>query len=519
MGRNISNHSESPVRGRGSPHRRSPSRRSPSRRERSPPTRQRSSHKVRSLEREKHSVHAKSPRHARSSSPAAHSPSHRTKRLRRAQAEAEKERETERARSPSPRTKRLGRAQAEAQKERETERARSSSPQTKQLRRLQTVREVEREHEKIHSKGSDRGRHRERGSERETVGEIKERKLGRHDNEVDRETEREHEKNHGKGSDRGAHRERDFERETGGERKERRSGKDDTKVEREIEREHENNNGRGSDRGTHRERGSDWETGAERKERRSGRDDDDRKSSRSRHERLTSPSDHQCRSKHRSLSPQPEADTRARDEVTNLRGAEGWNNEDGSIAKMKAAEEALEAKETQKPSFELSGKLAAETNRVRGITLLFTEPPDARKPEIRWRLYVFKGGEVLNEPLYIHRQSCYLFGRERRVADIPTDHPSCSKQHAVIQFRQVEKEEGDGTLTKKPRVCTTARELRHLMGRSWLLQCAASSFQRVEHVDSLTDGNYLQPICAVFSVDAGWPTSPRAAYRLCADRN
>lgn len=39
------------------------------------------------------------------------------------------------------------------------------------------------------------------------------------------------------------------------------------------------------------------------------------------------------------------------------------------------------------------------------------------------------------EPLYVHRQSCYLFGRERRVADIPTDHPSCSKQHAVLQYR------------------------------------------------------------------------------------
>lgn len=33
------------------------------------------------------------------------------------------------------------------------------------------------------------------------------------------------------------------------------------------------------------------------------------------------------------------------------------------------------------------------------------------------------------------RSSCYLFGRERRVADVPTDHPSCSKQHAVLQFR------------------------------------------------------------------------------------
>ena len=37
------------------------------------------------------------------------------------------------------------------------------------------------------------------------------------------------------------------------------------------------------------------------------------------------------------------------------------------------------------------------------------------------------------------RQSCYLFGRDRAVVDIPTEHPSCSKQHAVIQFRQVTK--------------------------------------------------------------------------------
>ncbi|WFD28769.1 hypothetical protein MNAN1_003783 [Malassezia nana] len=37
------------------------------------------------------------------------------------------------------------------------------------------------------------------------------------------------------------------------------------------------------------------------------------------------------------------------------------------------------------------------------------------------------------------KQSCYLFGRDRTVVDIPTEHPSCSKQHAVIQFRQVTK--------------------------------------------------------------------------------
>ncbi|PNT13568.2 hypothetical protein POPTR_011G136102v4 [Populus trichocarpa] len=111
------------------------------------------------------------------------------------------------------------------------------------------------------------------------------------------------------------------------------------------------------------------------------------------------------------------------------------DNYDDSVSKMKAAEEALEAKQKKQSSFELSGKLAAETNRVRGITFLFIKPPYAKKPDIRWRLYVFKGGEALNEPLYIHRQSCYLFWRERRVVDIPTDHPSRSKKHAVIQFQ------------------------------------------------------------------------------------
>uniref|UniRef100_A0A2N9I8Q1 FHA domain-containing protein n=1 Tax=Fagus sylvatica TaxID=28930 RepID=A0A2N9I8Q1_FAGSY len=406
MGREALNHSESPVRGRGSPHRRSPSRR-----ERSP-TRHRSSHKGSSPAREKHSGRASSPV----------------------------------AQSPSPQTKRLRRAQGEREVERETERARSPSPQAKRLRRAQDEREVERETEREH-RGSDRGRQRERGSERETGDERKERRPLKLDNEVERETEREHERNHGKGSDRGAHRERGSEREIAGERKERRSRRDDN----EVEREHEKNHSRGSDRGTLRERGSDRETGGDKKERRSGRDDNDSKPSRSRHERSTSPLDRHHKGRHRSQSPQPAADTRDHDEVTNLRGSEDRNDENDSVAKMKAAQEALEAKEKQKPSFELSGKLAAETNRVKGVTLLFNEPPDARKPDVRWRLYVFKGGEVLNEPLYIHRQSCYLFGRERRVADIPTDHPSCSKQHAVIQYRQVEKEQPDGTLSKQVR--------------------------------------------------------------------
>ncbi|KAL6553416.1 hypothetical protein OROGR_007258 [Orobanche gracilis] len=175
--------------------------------------------------------------------------------------------------------------------------------------------------------------------------------------------------------------------------------------------------------------------------------------SRSRHRRSISPSDRHHRGGRRSRSPLA-ADNRGRNEVsalTDSRDHEQRNGDSDSLAKMKAVEETLDVKEKQKPSFELSGKLAAETNRVRGVTLLFNEPPEARQPDTRWRLYVFKGGEVLNEPLYVHRQSYYLFGRERRVADIPTDHPSCSKQHAVLQYRQVEEENPDGTMSKRVR--------------------------------------------------------------------
>ncbi|KAJ3817826.1 smad nuclear interacting protein 1, partial [Lentinula raphanica] len=104
-----------------------------------------------------------------------------------------------------------------------------------------------------------------------------------------------------------------------------------------------------------------------------------------------------------------------------------------------------------KPNFGASGLLAAETNTVKSIdgknstVLKYNEPPEARKPVLGWRLYVFKGEEQI-ELLHIQRQSAYLIGRDRLVADIPIEHPSCSKQHAVIQYRLVqEKDEFGGS--------------------------------------------------------------------------
>ncbi|CAH1228359.1 SNIP1 [Branchiostoma lanceolatum] len=110
-------------------------------------------------------------------------------------------------------------------------------------------------------------------------------------------------------------------------------------------------------------------------------------------------------------------------------------------------EEGEEANKDE-PNFELSGALTEETNKFRGVVIKYREPPEARKPRKRWRLYPFKGEEAL-KPLHIHRQSAYLLGRERLVADIPIDHPSCSKQHAALQYRLVDYEKPDGTTGRR----------------------------------------------------------------------
>lgn len=90
--------------------------------------------------------------------------------------------------------------------------------------------------------------------------------------------------------------------------------------------------------------------------------------------------------------------------------------------------------EKEKPNFELSGALTEDTNTFRGVVIKYNEPPEARIPKRRWRLYPFKNDEPL-PVMYVHRQSAYLLGRQRKIADIPIDHPSCSKQHAVFQYR------------------------------------------------------------------------------------
>lgn len=106
--------------------------------------------------------------------------------------------------------------------------------------------------------------------------------------------------------------------------------------------------------------------------------------------------------------------------------------------------------ERQQPNFELSGKLTEDTNTFRGVVIKYNEPPEAMMPKRRWRLYPFKGQESL-PVLHIHRQSAFLLGRDRRIADIPVDHPSCSKQQAVLQFRAMPYTRSDGTPGRRVR--------------------------------------------------------------------
>jgi len=111
----------------------------------------------------------------------------------------------------------------------------------------------------------------------------------------------------------------------------------------------------------------------------------------------------------------------------------------------------------EKPNFKPTGALAKAANRVEGtkISLKYHEPPEARKPSPSqpWRIFVFKGEDVV-DTIEIWQKSCWLLGRSQEVVDYLLEHPSSSGQHAVIQFRYIQKtvEDEFGVKTNKGRV-------------------------------------------------------------------
>lgn len=135
----------------------------------------------------------------------------------------------------------------------------------------------------------------------------------------------------------------------------------------------------------------------------------------------------------------------SRDLNSHLDRNQNWGNaakeaEEERLAKGAAEGEGEPPKEAEKPNFGLSGALAKDDrtgNMLNGVLLKFNEPLDAATPTKNWRLYVFKDNDV-NEVLHLHRKSYFIIGRDHRIADIHTLHPSCSKQQAVIQFRRID---------------------------------------------------------------------------------
>ncbi|KAK6527944.1 hypothetical protein TWF281_009205 [Arthrobotrys megalospora] len=108
--------------------------------------------------------------------------------------------------------------------------------------------------------------------------------------------------------------------------------------------------------------------------------------------------------------------------------------------KEEREEEEPEAPPKEAPNFSRTTHLITETNSLNGVVLKYVEPSESRLPpsSITYRLYIFKSSDLL-ETITLSTRTAWLFGRDRLVADIPIDHPSASKQHAVIQFRFVVK--------------------------------------------------------------------------------
>ncbi|OHF04401.1 FHA domain-containing protein [Colletotrichum orchidophilum] len=197
---------------------------------------------------------------------------------------------------------------------------------------------------------------------------------------------------------------------------------------------------------------------------------------RNRHRRRRSPDDdrgsrdkdvsrrrrHRDRDRDRSPASDSEADdnkTTKRKRITAptspIRRSGPLPDQDASFAVSKGEEP---EKPKEQPNLRTTGLLAAASNSVQqadgtSIVLKYHEPAEARKPPAKdqWKLFVFKG-DAIADTVDLNLRSCWLVGREAAVVDFVAEHPSISKQHAVIQFRHVEKrnEFGDRIGKVKP---------------------------------------------------------------------
>ena len=163
-----------------------------------------------------------------------------------------------------------------------------------------------------------------------------------------------------------------------------------------------------------------------------------------------------------------------------------------------AEDDQAPAPPVEKPNFGLSGALAKDErhgNMYRGVQLKWSEPADACMPKRRWRLYVFKNDEMIgtrtvsgvqrwswltpcpcpqasrctftgkvptwwaDTKRYVmascacgeYRRRLIRVGALLQIADVLTEHESCSKQHAVLQFRLVVVAAAKNVVGSKPK--------------------------------------------------------------------
>ncbi|KZL72155.1 fha domain-containing protein [Colletotrichum incanum] len=232
----------------------------------------------------------------------------------------------------------------------------------------------------------------------------------------------------------------------------------------------------GRDRGSDRHRDKRRSRSRDRRERRRSRTPDsslrkrsrsrDRDRDRERRRRRSSDADHGAggkeltRPRHRRRDPGSDSDSEAPKRkrpapASPLRRAGPLPDQNASFAVSKGEEP---EKPKEKPNLRTTGLLAAASNSVQqadgtSIVLKYHEPAEARKPPAKdqWKLFVFKGADIV-DTVDLNARSCWLVGREAAVVDLMAEHPSISKQHAVIQFRHVEKrnEFGDRIGKVKP---------------------------------------------------------------------
>jgi smad nuclear-interacting protein 1 len=237
-----------------------------------------------------------------------------------------------------------------------------------------------------------------------------------------------------------------------------RDGRDDRSDHRERHRSHRGDDRRRSRERHERRRSRTPDAGRERRRRSRDRDGArDRDEDRDRHRRRRrsrdgDDDDSSRRKRHRDNVSDDEPRTTRR---SPLRRGAPLPSQEASFA-VTTGEEPEKPKE--KPNLGNTGLLAAASNSVAqadgsSITLKYHEPPEARKPSPRdqWRLFIFKDGDIV-DTVELSLRSCWLVGREVAVVDLPAEHPSISKQHAVLQFRYTERrnEFGDKIGKVKP---------------------------------------------------------------------